>query len=231
MTCVSIGMMILSMFGFDVDQSYQVMVVLGIAVVGLATFSTSFRDAIATALPPYLRDMIFNDDDPQRPQQRPQRTQQDEEWTDIADKIRNTPIETYTASLSSLSSKELKKRLKNRDVDTSYCVERKELLDRLMELNLQSDLRFAEMLIRSRLFRGQGRRRIEQELRQHAIDPHDVSRFFDQAEDTESGRCLAALEKWMRGKKDPTRDKALRFLASRGFNFSDATEAVDAIFR
>ncbi len=109
--------------------------------------------------------------------------------------------------------------------------ERNELLDRLVELNLQSDLRFAEMLIRSRLFRGQGRRRIEGELRQHAIDPHDVSRFFDQAEDTESGRCLAALEKWMRGKKDPTRDKALRFLASRGFKFSDATEAVDAIFR
>ena len=127
MTCVSIGMMILSMFGFDVDQSYQVMVVLGIAVVGLATFSTSFREAIATALPAYLRDMIFNDEE----QQRPQRTQQDEEWTDIADKIRNTPIETYTASLSSLSSKELKKRLKNRDVDTSYCVERKELLDLL----------------------------------------------------------------------------------------------------
>ncbi len=109
--------------------------------------------------------------------------------------------------------------------------ERNELLDRLVELNLQSDLRFAEMLIRSRLFRGQGRRRIERELTHHAIDPHNVSHLFDQAEDTESDRCLAALKKWMRGKKDPTRDKALRFLASRGFNFSDATEAVDAIFR
>lgn len=109
--------------------------------------------------------------------------------------------------------------------------ERTELLDRLVVLDLQSDLRFAEMLIRSRLFRGQGRRRIEQELKQHAIDPHDVSYFFDQAEDSESDRCLAALEKWMRGKNDPTREKALRFLASRGFNFSDATEAVDAIFR
>ena len=109
--------------------------------------------------------------------------------------------------------------------------ERIELLDQLVASNLQSDLRFAEMLIRSRLFRGQGRRRIEQELTQHAIDPHDVSHFFDQAEDSESDRCLAALKKWMRGKRDPTRDKALRFLASRGFNFSDATEAVDAIFR
>jgi len=109
--------------------------------------------------------------------------------------------------------------------------ERNQLLDRLVELNLQCDLRFAEMLIRSRLFRGQGRRRIEQELAQHGIDPRDVSHFFDEAEDSESDRCLAALEKWMRSKKDPTRDKALRFLASRGFNFSDATEAVDTIFR
>ena len=38
MTCLSIGMMILSMFGIDVDQSYQVMVVLGIVVIGLAAF-------------------------------------------------------------------------------------------------------------------------------------------------------------------------------------------------
>ena len=89
--------------------------------------------------------------------------------------------------------------------------ERNELLDRLVELNLQSDLRFAEMLIRSRLFRGQGRRRIEQELRQHAIDPHDVSRFFDQAEDTESDRCFAALEKWMRGKKRPNVTRPFAF--------------------
>ena len=109
--------------------------------------------------------------------------------------------------------------------------DRSTLLDRLIELNLQSDARFAEMLIRSRLQRGQGRRRIEQELSLHAIDPKDVAHHFDEADENESVRCHAALEKWMRGKKDPTRDKALRFLASRGFNFSDATEAVDAIFR
>lgn len=125
---------------------------------------------------------------------------------------------------------ELDRKLKTYHPELSL-PERNELLDRLIELNLQSDNRFAEMLIRSRLFRGQGRRRIEQELAQHAIDARDVSHHFDDAEGSESERCVAALEKWMRSKKDPTRDKALRFLASRGFNFSDATEAVDAIFR
>ena len=109
--------------------------------------------------------------------------------------------------------------------------ERVQLLDRLVELNLQSDTRFAEMLIRSRLQRGQGRRRIEQELAQHAIDVGEVAEHFDEADVSESERCYAALEKWMRSKKDPNREKALRFLASRGFNFSDATEAVNEIFR
>lgn len=125
---------------------------------------------------------------------------------------------------------ELDRKLKTYHPELSQ-PERIELLDRLVDLNLQSDVRFAEMLIRSRLFRGQGRRRVEQELTQHAIDPSEVSHFFDESERSEADRCLAALEKWMRSKKDPTRDKALRFLASRGFNFSDATEAVDAIFR
>ena len=109
--------------------------------------------------------------------------------------------------------------------------ERVQLLDRLVELNLQSDTRFAEMLIRSRLQRGQGRRRIEQELAQHAIDVGEVAEHFDEGDVSESERCYAALEKWMRSKKDPNREKAFRFLASRGFNFSDATEAVNEIFR
>ena len=125
---------------------------------------------------------------------------------------------------------ELDRKLKTYHPELSQ-TERNQLLDRLVELNLQSDMRFAEMLIRSRLFRGQGRRRVEQELAQHAIDRSEVSHFFDESEGSEADRCLAALEKWMRSRKDPTRDKALRFLASRGFNFSDATEAVDAIFR
>ena len=126
---ITIGMTILSMFGFNVDQSYQVMVVIAIAAIAAAALSTTFREALAPFLPPYFRDMIFNDEVHERPRQR--NTQRDEEWTDIADKIRNTPIETYTKALSSLSTKELKKRLKNRDVDTRHCVERKELLDLL----------------------------------------------------------------------------------------------------
>jgi regulatory protein len=146
--------------------------------------------------------------------------------------VASDPFDTLVNRLARRehSRVELDRKLKTYHPELSL-PERNKLLDRLIELNLQSDTRFAEMLIRSRLFRGHGRRRIEQELAQHAIDARDVSHHFDDAEGSESERCVAALEKWMRSKKDPTRDKALRFLASRGFNFSDATEAVDAIFR
>ena len=142
------------------------------------------------------------------------------------------PYETLTASLANRehSRVELDRKLQNRHPALSRS-EREVLLDRLIELNLQSDERFAEMLIRSRLQRGQGRRRIEQELGSHLIDVTGVAHHFDEADQSESDRCHAVLEKWIRSKKDPTRDKALRFLATRGFNFSDATEAVKAIFR
>jgi regulatory protein len=142
------------------------------------------------------------------------------------------PYETLIASLANRehSRVELDRKLQNRHSALSR-TQREVLLDRLIKLNLQSDVRFAEMLIRSRLQRGQGRRRIEQELGSHLIDVGSVAHHFDEADQSESNRCHAVLEKWIRGKKEPTRAKALRFLATRGFNFSDATEAVDAIFR
>jgi regulatory protein len=146
--------------------------------------------------------------------------------------VANKPFDSLINRLARRehSRVELNRQLKALHPELSQ-VERVELLDRLVELNVQSDARFAEMLIRSRLQRGQGRRRIEQELAHHAIDVGDIAEHFDDADVSESERCFAALEKWMRSKKDPNREKAFRFLASRGFNFSDATEAVNAIFR
>jgi regulatory protein len=104
------------------------------------------------------------------------------------------------------------------------------VLDRLVEHGLQSDDRFAEMLIRTRIHQGQGRLKIVRELATHHIELTDLSDYWT-AEHSEVERCQAVLEKWLRGKAAPTPAKALRFLASRGFEFSDATEAVNAIFR
>ena len=142
------------------------------------------------------------------------------------------PFDTLIKSLARRehSRAELSRKLKTLHADLSV-LERANLLDRLLELNYQSDQRFAEMLIRSRLARGQGSLRIQQELSTHSIDGAEFKYCFDNADESEYDRCRRALTKWVRVKKDPTREKALLFLKSRGFNFSDATEAVKAIFR
>lgn len=109
--------------------------------------------------------------------------------------------------------------------------ERRTLIQELTTLGYQSDARFAEMLVRSRLQKGHGRRRIEAELNTHGIDAESASVCFEELEEGERDRAIQALAKWSRSKQAPTREQALRFLAGRGFQFSDATEAVDAIFR
>ena len=108
--------------------------------------------------------------------------------------------------------------------------ERLSLIRELTTLGYQSDDRFAEMLIRSRLLKGHGRRRIEAELQTHGIDPESVSLHFEEVEESEYDRAVQALAKWSRGKPSASREQAFRFLAGRGFQFSDATEAVKTIF-
>lgn len=123
-------------------------------------------------------------------------------------------------------TRKLAERFPDAPADTLQAV-----LDRLVEQGLQSDHRFAEMLIRTRVHQGQGRLKIMRELATHHIDAENVAGLWVETEHSEVERCQAALEKWLRGKAEPSREKALRFLASRGFEFSDATEAVKTIFR
>lgn len=108
--------------------------------------------------------------------------------------------------------------------------ERRALIAELTALGYQSDTRFAEMLVRSRLLKGHGRRRIAAELQTHGIDAEVARHCFADLEMPESSRAIEALQKWSKSKQSPTREQALRFLAGRGFQFSDATEAVNAIF-
>ena len=125
---------------------------------------------------------------------------------------------------------ELTRKLNTRFPELSKA-EIKALLDDLGERGLQSDQRFAEMLMRTRVHQGHGRSRIARELATHQIGSDETQALWEPHADDESLRCQEALHKWMRGKAHPTREKALRFLASRGFEFSDASEAVEVIFR
>ncbi len=135
----------------------------------------------------------------------------------------------YALTRREHSVSELLKKLAQKHPELSR-TEARDLVRSLTDAGLQSDSRFAEMLVRSRLGRGHGRRRIEQELSLHDIDPDTVAFCFDEMADDESDRALEALEKWARSKTSPSRDQALRFLAGRGFQFSDATKAIRTFF-
>jgi regulatory protein len=144
----------------------------------------------------------------------------------VAADPKNTLIESLVRREHSWA--ELDRKLRNKHPELSL-IERLSLLNWLITERLQSDERFSEALVRSRLNRGWGLRRIELELQTHGIDSSRIDDWLGCDVASEQDRATEVLRKWLRSKKDPARDKALRFLASRGFSFSDATEAVDSI--
>lgn len=92
------------------------------------------------------------------------------------------------------------------------------------------DDRFARVFIESRRRRGWGRRKIEIELRRLGIEPFDISGYPDEFND--DGDDLERAVALLRRRTPPesrAREKFLRFLVSRGFDFSIAREAVDVV--
>ena len=101
------------------------------------------------------------------------------------------------------------------------------LLEELVQQNAQSDQRFAEQLGRARVSAGKGSIVLEQELKQHQIDPIIVELIMQ----TYDGEWRALAEKARKkkfGPEMPTDYKAwarqARFLQQRGFSTSDIPE-------
>lgn len=94
-------------------------------------------------------------------------------------------------------------------------------LDRLAAEHYQSDRRFAEMLVRSRIGQGYGPRRIQAELHTHAIDEARIQAQLDAAG---ADWCTCAREQLQRryGDRPATgyaeRARRARFLLRRGFD-------------
>src|SRR5690606_23009290 len=91
------------------------------------------------------------------------------------------PPDAYTRALGLLSRREhsrreLRAKLTARGVDIA---DADGALDRLAEHSYQSDPRFAELLVRSRIAQGQGPVRIRAELRQHGIADDVVRSAID----------------------------------------------------
>ena len=101
--------------------------------------------------------------------------------------------------------------------------------DRLTEVELVDDGRFAHAWARSRLSCGYGPRRIRQELVQRGVDSALVDDALAEAVEAESEAALA--RKALRGRTptDPRgRERLLRRLVGRGFSMSAALSALDS---
>lgn len=127
------------------------------------------------------------------------------------------------------SRSELCQRLSARghdDADIETC------LESLAEQNLQSDSRFAESFVRSRVLRGQGPRRIRADLGQRGIDKALTAEALlaAEAQDDVDWFTLAAevLARRFSGPGEIPRERARRerFLAGRGFDFDQLRYAM-----
>lgn len=105
-------------------------------------------------------------------------------------------------------------------------------LDDLAEQGLQSDARFAESFLRSRIARGQGPLKIRAELERRGIDRERIRAAF--AEFEEAGEAdwftlaCETLSRRFSGPGDTPRERARRerFLAQRGFDFNQLRHAL-----
>ena len=108
-----------------------------------------------------------------------------------------------------------------------------EAVTRLAEDGLQSDTRFAEAFVRSRINQGKGPVRIRAELRERGLGASAIDIALEEAD--EDWYALAVdvrLKKFGPNTPSEFRNKAkqMRFLQSRGFEPDQIQAAVSAIF-
>ena len=108
-------------------------------------------------------------------------------------------------------------------------------LTTLEEQGLQSDERFAESFVRSRIARGQGVIRIQGELRQRGIDAQPAREALSVVEEREAvdwfelASTTLARRFTTPGESPKERAKRERFLATRGFNFEQIRYALSCL--
>ena len=105
-----------------------------------------------------------------------------------------------------------------------------EVLIWLQEQQLQSDERYARMLLRSRAGRGQGPLRIRQEMQHKRLSPEAVEAAFSEFEEDWFELARSAYEKKFRSpmSTDPKeRARRQRFLAYRGYNGDQIAYALE----
>lgn len=125
------------------------------------------------------------------------------------------------------SSAELARRLRNAGYPGPIV---SAVVARFTELELVDDVRFASMWARSRAASGYGRRRVSRELAEKGIAPETAEPILDElfAEATQTDRAEAAL-RGARPRTRAEREKLLRRLIARGFDFGTAIAALNRV--
>lgn len=141
-------------------------------------------------------------------------------------KIRSAAMDLLTGR--EFSRAELAKKLDKRfDSDPAINPE----LDRLQEEGLQSDERFTEAFLRSRIYRGHGLTRIRMDIRQKGIKD-DLFNAAIEVTDTDWFTLAREVAERKFGLTPAVeqKDKArrMRFLQYRGFNFDQIKYALSA---
>lgn len=108
-------------------------------------------------------------------------------------------------------------------------------LDELAEKSWQSDVRFAASFIRTRVLRGQGQRRIENDLRQRGVDGDTIRAALDDVVEQEGvdwfelARDVLARRFDCPGQTPKERARRERFLLGRGFDFEQIRYAMSCL--
>ena len=144
-----------------------------------------------------------------------------------AAKIRNAAMDLLTGR--EYSRAELATKL-NKRFDSHPSIDA--VLVRISEEGLQSDKRFAEAFIRSRIFRGHGLARIRQDIRPKGVSDELVARALEEADIDwyELARDVAKRKFGQRSVADH-REKAkrMRFMQYRGFNYDQIKYALGGV--
>ncbi len=124
------------------------------------------------------------------------------------------------------SAKELNEKLKQRGFKPE---EIKDVIESCQRLNLQSDQRFIELYIRSRIRQGYGPLKISQELKQRGVDSELVYKEMKQEAPNWFTYALNVWEKKCKGQINLSFQeiqKQQRFLLYRGFDMDIISQVV-----
>jgi regulatory protein len=127
-------------------------------------------------------------------------------------------------SLHELSSK-LRQRNFNEELVQDW-------LQKFSSADVQSELRFAEMLARSRINKGVGELRLRNELKQHKIPQHMVESVLQELAPDWFELALGTLNKKIAGGKINNvkeQQKYYRFLLQRGFSSEQIHYAIQSL--